>query len=150
MPNPIPAGYRTVTPYLILKGASAAIEFYRRAFDAEEVLRLSTPDGGVAHAEIKIGDSMLMCADEFPDMGFHSPKKYGGTPVGFAIYVPDVDAAFAKAVAAGAAVKRPVQDQFYGDRTGQVEDPFGHSWTLATHIEDVSPEEMRRRMAAMG
>ena len=142
-----PAGYHSVTPYLIVKGAAAALDFYKAAFGAEELFRMAGPDGAVAHAEIKIGDSVLMLGDENPEWGAKGPDA-GGSPVGLMIYVPDVDARFAAAVAAGAAVKKGVQDQFYGDRSGSLTDPFGHIWTVATHIEDVSPEEMERRAAA--
>jgi PhnB protein len=147
--KPIPDGYHTVTPYLIIKGAAGALDFYKKAFGAEELMRHATPDGRVGHAEIKIGDSRIMLADEFPEMNAVGPQSLGGTPVGFCIYLADVDAAAARAIAAGAKVERPVQDQFYGDRSGTLIDPFGHKWTLATHKEDVSPEELQRRMAAM-
>ncbi len=145
--KPIPEGYHTVTPHLTLKGADQAIEFYRQAFGAELRCRLPGPDGKtVGHAEITIGDSYLMLADESPAFGNKSPQSLGGSPVSFAIYVPDADAAFARAVAAGAKVVRPMADQFYGDRTGTVADPFGYIWSLMTHIEDVDPEEIKRRM----
>ncbi|HUE69605.1 MAG TPA: VOC family protein [Pirellulaceae bacterium] len=147
--SPIPAGYHSVTPYLIVSDGQRAIEFYKRAFGATEVLRLQTPDGKIGHAEVKIGDCHVMLADEFPEMGAKSPQSIGGTPVGFCIYLADVDAAFDKAVTAGGKVERPVQDQFYGDRSGTILDPFGHKWTLATHIEDVPQEEVERRFAAM-
>lgn len=142
---PIPAGYHTVTPYLIINGAAAAIEFYQRAFGAKEVMRLGIPGGQIAHAEIKIGDSHVMLADEVPAMGFCAPDKLGKNPVSLLLYVDDVDAYFQRAVAAGAAMLRPVEDQFYGDRSGTLVDPFGHVWTLATHKEDVSQEEVERR-----
>lgn len=147
--KPIPDGYHTVTPYLIIKGAAAALDFYQRALGAREVVRMPGPDGKVMHAEIQIGDSMIMLADEFPEMGALSPQTIGGTAVGLCLYIPDVDAVFQQAVAAGAKIERPLQNQFYGDRSGTIIDPFGHKWTLSTHIEDVSPEEMQRRMAAM-
>jgi PhnB protein len=147
--NPIPPGYHTVTPYLIVKGAAAAIEFYKVAFGATERFRMEGPGGTVGHAEVQIGDSVVMLADEHPAFGALGPQTIGGTPVGLAVYVPNVDAVFAAAVAAGAAVKRPLQDQFYGDRSGTFTDPFGHQWTVATHIEDVPPEEMKRRHDAM-
>jgi PhnB protein len=147
--QPVPAGYHTVTPYLIIDGAAKAIEFYKKAFGATEVLRLADPSGKIAHAEIKIGDSIIMLADEVPLMGYRSPKSYGGSPVGIALYVPDVDALAKQAIAAGAKEVRPVQDQFYGDRSGTFSDPFGHQWTIATHKEDVSMEEVNRRFAAM-
>ncbi|MCU0702420.1 MAG: VOC family protein [Fimbriiglobus sp.] len=143
-----PSGYHSITPYLIARDAAAAIAFYQKAFGAEEVVRLSMPDGSIAHAEIKIGDSLVMLGEESPAWGTQSPLALNGTPAGLMIYVPDADAAFTQAVAAGATVDRPVEDQFWGDRTGSVYDPFGHKWTLSTHIEDVSPEEMKRRMEA--
>lgn len=143
--KPIPEGYHTLTPYLIVKGAAAALEFYARALGAQELVRMADPSGKVGHAEMKIGDSPFMLADEFPEMGALAPPAGGGHSVSFLVYVPDVDAAFARALAAGAKAVRPVQDQFYGDRSGTLEDPFGHQWTLATHVEDVSPEEMERR-----
>jgi len=145
----VPDGYHTVTPYLIVNGAVRALDFYRRAFGAKEQVRMAGPDGKVMHAEIQIGDSKVMLADEFPQMGAKSPQSIGGTPVGICLYVAKVDAVYEQAVAAGAKVERPLQDQFYGDRSGTVIDPFGHKWTIATHIEDVSPEEMQKRMAAM-
>lgn len=147
--SPIPAGYHSVTPYLIVSDGKKAIEFYKQAFGATEVLRLQSPDGKIGHAEVKIGDSHVMLADEFPEMGAKSPKSIGGTPVGLAVYVPDVDRVFAQAIAAGGKEERPVQDQFYGDRSGTLIDPFGHKWTIATHIEDVPQEEVERRFAAM-
>ncbi len=147
--KPIPDGYHTATPYLIVQGAAKAIEFYKKAFGAEESLRLAGPNGKVGHAEIRIGDSTIMLADEFPEMGFRSPQALGGTPVSILLYVEDVDARFKRAVASGALVTRPVKDQFYGDRSGTLTDPFGHVWTIATHIEDVSLEEIDRRLAAM-
>jgi PhnB protein len=146
--KPIPEGHHTVTPYLIVKDAAAAIEFYKQAFGATELMRLSQPDGKVGHAELRLGDSLLMLADEFPEMGARGPKAYGGSAVILAVYVEDVDAQAARAMAAGAKVLRPVQDQFYGDRTGTFEDPFGHIWTLATHKEDVSPQEINKRFEA--
>ena len=148
--KPIPDGYHTATPYLIVNGAAKALEFYAKAFGAEEVLRCPMPDGRMGHAEFRIGDSNIMLADEFPEMGAKGPASLGGTPVGICLYVTDSDAVFQRAVAAGARVERPIQDQFYGDRSGTVIDPFGHKWTLATHKEDVSPEEIERRMKAMG
>ena len=147
--RPIPEGYHTATPYLAIKGAAQAIEFYKKAFGATEMLRLPQPDGRVGHAEIKIGDSCIMMADEFPEMGHRGPQSLGGTTVSILLYVEDVDAVFNKAIAAGAKVVKPVQDQFYGDRSGFIEDPFGHRWGIATHKEDVSDEEMKKRMAAM-
>lgn len=147
--NPIPDGYEGATPYICCKGAASAIEFYKQAFGAQELFRLDRPDGGVAHAEIKIGGAIIMLADEYPDMGFLSPRTIGGTPVAMYVYVPDVDALVRRAAAAGATIKRPPADQFYGDRSSHLEDPFGHSWGFATHIEDVPPEEIRRRASAM-
>ena len=147
-PSPVPEGYHAVTPYLIARNASAAIEFYKKAFGAEEVYRLAMPDGRVGHAELRIGGSVVMLADEFPEMGAKSPAALGGTPVSLLFYVADVDAAAARAVAAGAKVKRPVVDQFYGDRSGTFEDPFGHVWTIATRKENLTAEEIRQRAAA--
>lgn len=147
--KPIPDGYHTATPYLVVKDAADAIEFYKRAFDATELFRVPGPDGAVMHAEIKIGDSIIMLADEFPQMNALSPKTIGGSPVSLMLYLPNVDEVFARTIAAGAKELRPLQNQFYGDRSGTVEDPFGHKWTISTHVEDVSPEELQRRMAAM-
>ncbi len=148
--KPIPEGYHTATPYLIIKDAARAIEFYKKAFGATELMRMAQPDGRIGHAEIRIGDSPIMLADEFPEMGHRSPQSLGGSPVSILLYVEDVDALFNQAVSAGAKVQKPVQDQFYGDRIGGVTDPFGHVWYIATHKEDVSPEEMRKRAAAAG
>ncbi len=145
--SPIPSDYPRVCPYLHIDGASAAIEFYRDLFGATERMRLSGPDGKVGHAELLIGDSVVMLADEYLDMDIKGPKTLGGTPVALSIYVEDVDATVQKAVELGATVIRPVQDQFYGDRNGHIEDPFGHSWSIQTHIEDVAPDEMARRAA---
>ncbi|MBS0207375.1 MAG: VOC family protein [Planctomycetes bacterium] len=142
----IPAGYETITPYLVVDNAAAAIDFYKRAFGATEKLRLNGPNGCVGHAELKIGQSNVMLADESPQMGARSPKSIGGSPVGLLLYVEDVDAAYNQAIAAGAKVERPVQDMFYGDRSGCLVDPFGHKWSLSTHIEDVAPDELKRRM----
>ena len=147
--QPVPVGYHTVTPYLIVSGAAQALDFYKRALGAIEQMRMPGPEGKVMHAEIKIGDSVIMLADEFPEMGARSPQALGGTPVGICLYVPDVDSLFNQAIQAGGKVERPLQNQFYGDRSGTFIDPFGHKWTIATHIEDVSPEEIGRRMAAM-
>ncbi|HXH83279.1 MAG TPA: VOC family protein [Candidatus Tectomicrobia bacterium] len=146
--KPIPDGYHAVTPYLSIAGAAEALDFYRRAFGATEIMRMAQPDGRIGHAEMRIGDSRVMLADEFPEMNFRGPRAIGGTPVHLHLYVEDVDAVVARAVAAGATVVRPVQDQFYGDRSGTVADPYGHVWHVATHKEDVPPEEMRRRMEA--
>jgi PhnB protein len=145
----IPKGYHTATPYLVMKGAADAIEFYKKAFGAVELFRMPGPGGSVMHAEIKIGDSPIMLADEHPQMGHRGPHVLGGTPVSIMLYVKDVDAVAAQAVAAGATVQRPVVDQFYGDRSGTFGDPFGHVWTISTHIEDVHHEEMQKRMYAM-
>jgi PhnB protein len=147
MTKPIPDGYHTATPYLIVQGAARAIEFYRQAFGASESARLAAPDGRVMHAEIKIGDSPIMLADELPEMGARGPQALGGSPVFLLLYVEDVDAATARAVAVGAKVLRPVQDQFYGDRSGTVTDPFGHTWTIATRKENLSLDEIRTRAA---
>jgi len=146
--NPIPHGYHTVTPYLFVKGAAEAIEYYKKVFGAAEVVRMPGPGGKIMHAEIKIGDSTVMLADESPQMGSVSPVTLGGSPSLLHVYVADVDAVTQKAVDAGAKLVRPVKDQFYGDRTGTIVDPFGHVWNVGTHVEDVSPEEMRKRMAA--
>jgi len=143
--NPIPADYAGVTSYLIVRGAAKAIDFYQRAFGATEIFRLPMGDR-VGHAEIKIGGGVVMLADEMPDMGHKSPQALGGTPVSLMFYVPDVDTVFARALAAGGKVVKPLQNQFYGDRSGTLTDPFGHVWTVATHVEDVAPDEMDRRM----
>ena len=151
--DPIPEGYPRVTPYLHVSGADAAIEFYKSVLvlGAQERMRMPAPDGKVGHAELQIGGFIIMLADEFPDMDVHGPKTVGGTPVTLHVYVDDVDAVFDAALAAGAISLSPVENQFYGDRTGQFEDPFGHRWSVATHVEDVPPEEMEKRMAeAMG
>jgi PhnB protein len=144
MPNPIPEGYHSVTPYLVVDDAAKAIEFYQKAFGAEEKYRLPMGDR-IGHAEIKIGDSHVMLADEFPDMGHLGPKARGGTTVSLMVYVPDVDAAFKTALDAGATQERPVEDQFWGDRMGSLADPFGHKWSLATHVEDVPESEIGAR-----
>jgi PhnB protein len=148
-PKPIPDGYHTFTPYLIVKGAARAIDFYKQVFGATERTRLAMPDGKIGHAEIQIGDSVIMLADGCPEMGAKDPEAFGGSPVMLHLYMPDVDATFDKAVAAGAKVTRPIQNQFYGDRSGMVTDPFGHIWNISTHIEDVSPEEIDKRAAAL-
>jgi PhnB protein len=144
----IPDGYHSVTPYLVVKDAARAISFYERAFGAKQLVRMPEPDGRIGHAELRIGDSRVMLADEFPEMGARGPHAIGGTPVTIHLYVEDVDAVVASAVAAGARIDRPVADQFYGDRSGKLTDPFGHSWYVSTHTEDVSADEMRRRQAA--
>ena len=149
--NPIPDGYPQVTPYLCVDGASAAIEFYGKVFGAKERMRMPAPDGRIGHAELEIGDSLVMLSDEYPEMGHRGPKTIGGTPVTISVYVEDVDDAFERAVSSGATSVREVEDQFYGDRTGTFEDPFGHRWSIATHVEDVPPDEMAKRAAeAMG
>ncbi len=145
--KPIPEGYPQVTPYLSVEGASAAIDFYREVFGATERMRMPAPEGKIGHAELQIGDSVIMLSDEYPEMGQRSPKAFGGSPVTISVYVDDVDAVFERAVRAGAKELRGVQDQFYGDRSGQFEDPFGHRWSVATHVEDVPPDEMEKRMA---
>jgi len=142
----IPDGYHAITPYLSVKGAANAIDFYKRAFGAVELVRIPGPDGKIGHAEIRIGDSTIMLADEHPELNQPSPQSLGGTPVGLMVYVERVDEVFKRAVTAGAKELRPVKDQFYGDRSGTLQDPFGHTWTVATHIEDIPPEEMRRRI----
>jgi PhnB protein len=145
--QPVPEGYHSVTPYLAIDGAAAAIAFYKQAFGATEVMRIAGPAGKVGHAEIEIGGSRIMLADEYPDMGFRSPKAYGGSPVGLHLYIADVDAVARQAVAAGAKELRPVKDQFYGDRSGSIEDPFGHVWHIATRKENLSEGELKRRAA---
>lgn len=143
--SPVPPGYHTVTPYLLIRGASDAIAFYKEAFGAVEVLRLTSPDGRISHAEIRIGDSHVMIADEHPEMDFLGPQSRGGTTVSLMVYVPDADSVFARAIKAGAQELRPLCDQFYGDRSGAVTDPWGHVWSISCRIEDVSPEEIQRR-----
>jgi PhnB protein len=145
--QPVPEGYHSVTPYLAVDGAADAIAFYKKAFGATEVMSMPGPGGKVGHAEIEIGGSRIMLADEYPDMNFRSPKAYGGSPVGLHLYVADVDAVAQRAVAAGAKELRPVKDQFYGDRSGSIEDPFGHVWHIATRKEDLSEGELKRRAA---
>ena len=149
MVQAIPAGYAGVTAYLIIRDAGRAIDFYKNAFGATELMRFPGPDGKIGHAEMKIGEGVFMLADESPARGHKSPQTLGGTAVSLMFYVPDVDARFATALAAGGTVMNPLKDQFYGDRSGTLTDPFGHVWTIATHTEDVSEEEMQRRMAAM-
>jgi PhnB protein len=147
--KPIPDGYPRVTPYLCVEGASAAIEFYREVLGATERMRMPAPDGKIGHAELQVGDSVIMLSDEYPEMGMRGPRAVGGTPVTLFVYVEDVDAAFERALSSGATALRPVEDQFYGDRAGQFEDPFGHRWSVATHVEDVPPDEIARRAAEM-
>ena len=147
--KPIPDGYHSITPYLMIKGASEAIEFYKRAFGATEIFRLSHPNGQIGHAEIKIGDSSVMLADPCEQGAFRTPQSLGGSSVALHVYVKDVDAQFAQAISAGAKAVKPVFDQFYGDRTGTLQDPFGHIWFLATHKEDIAPEEISRRAEAL-
>ena len=146
--NPIPQGYHTITPSLVVQGGAKALEFYQKAFGAEETLRMPGPGGTIMHAEFRIGDSVLMLMDEMPDMGSKSPKALGGTSVGFYVYVENVDAAWKRAVDAGAKQVMPLQDMFWGDRTGCVEDPFGHKWNLATRKENLTPEEIKKRAGA--
>ena len=144
--KPIPAGMNTLTPHLVVKGASKAVDFYKKAFGAQEIGRLTGPDGkSIVHADLKVGDSHFFLVDEFPEMGCQSPQGVGGTSVTIHMYVEDVDAAFGKAVAAGAQVKMPLADMFWGDRYGVLTDPFGHSWSLASHKEDLTPEQIRKR-----
>lgn len=150
MPKTPPPGFTTVTPYLYVRGAAAAIDFYKKAFGAEERFRMPKADGGVSHAEIKIGNSVIMMADEHPEIDALGPKSRGGPTSSIMLYVEDVDKRFEQAVAAGATVVSPVENKFYGDRMGTVTDPFGHCWHIATVVEDVSPEEMKKRVAAMG
>jgi PhnB protein len=145
----IPQGYHTATPYLIISGAAEAIEFYKKCFGAEEIMRLDGPNGRIGHCEIKIGDSVIMLADESPEVGAQSPTTVGGTPVSIMLYLSDVDAVVKKSVDAGATLTHAVEDKFYGDRAGGFTDPFGHKWYIATHIKDVSPEEMQAAAAAM-
>lgn len=146
--NPVPEGYRSVIPYLVVDDAAAAIDFYVQVFGATEVMRMEM-EGRIGHAELAIGDSHVMLADEHPEMGYRGPRAFGGSPVTIMVYLPDVDAVFARAIDAGATAERAVEDQFYGDRSGTFVDPFGHRWIVATHVEDVAPEEMERRMAEM-
>ncbi|MFL5245788.1 MAG: VOC family protein [Gemmataceae bacterium] len=147
--KPIPEGYHTVTPYLYVRGGALAIEFYKKAFNAQELFRMPGADErSIGHAEIKIGDSVIMLADEAPAMGVRSPQTLNGNSASFLIYVENVDAAFKQAIDAGATIDRPLENKFYGDRMGSLKDPFGHQWTLGTHIEDVSHEEMSKRLAA--
>jgi PhnB protein len=145
--KPIPEGHHTVTPYLILNGAAAAIDFYKRAFGAQDLGRFEH-EGKIGHAELKFGDSIIMLADEFPEMGVRGPQSFGGSPMFLHLYVEDVDALYAQAIAAGAKAQKPVEDKFYGDRSGSVEDPFGYTWYLSTHKEDLTMEEISKRAAA--
>ena len=147
--KPIPDSYRRVTPYLIVNGAADAIDFYKKIYGATEIMRMPGPDGKIGHAELKIGDSVIMLADENVEMGHKGPRTFGGSPVSLLLYVEDVDRVVKNAVGAGSKLVRPVADQFYGDRTGGIVDPFGHEWYVATHVEDVSPEEMKKRADAM-
>jgi PhnB protein len=147
--SPVPPGYHTLTPYLIVDDAARALAWYAQAFGARELMRLPAPGGRIGHAEIEIGDSRLMLADETPAIGAKPPGAYGGSPVSLHLYVPDVDATVAQAVAAGATVERGPEDKFYGERMGSLLDPFGHTWHVSTHIEDVTIDEIERRMAAM-
>jgi PhnB protein len=149
MARPLPSGYHTVMSYLIVRDGARAIEFYEQAFGAEERLRLPGPDGKLGHAELCIGDSVFMLADEYPDMGALSPQTLGGAGMSFILYVDDCDAVFERAVQAGGEIVRPVADQFYGDRSGIVKDPFGHQWSVATHLEDLDMDELMRRMEGM-
>jgi len=148
MVKPIPEGYPRVTPYLMVDGASAAIDFYTTVLGATERMRMSAPEDKVGHAELEIGNSVIMLADESPEMDARSPRTGGGTPVSLHVYVEDADATFERAVEAGAKMLQPVEDKFYGDRSGSFEDPFGHRWHVATHVEDVPPGEMEKRAAA--
>jgi len=147
--KPIPDGYPRVTPYLTIDGASAAIDFYTDILGAKERMRMGGPDGKVGHAELELGDSIIMLSDEFPEMGAQSPKRLGGVSSSILVYVEDVDDVFARAIKAGATEVQPVEDKFYGDRSGTFDDPFGHRWSVATHIEDLTPEEMEKRMGEM-
>jgi len=146
--KPIPDGYNQAIPYLACRNAAKALEFYAKAFGATEQMRMAAPDGKIGHAEIKIGNALIMLSDEYPEMKVQSPQTIGGTPVGIHVYVPDVDALNARAIAAGATVEREIANQFYGDRTVTLGDPFGHRWFFATHVEDVAPDEMKRRAEA--
>jgi PhnB protein len=147
--KPIPDDYPQITPYLVIDGAAAAIDFYKEVFGTTERLRMGGPDGRIGHAELQLGNALVMLADEYPEMNIRSPRAYGGSGTNVSVYVTDVDAVHAKALSLGATEDRAVQDQFYGDRTGSFTDPWGHKWSVATHVEDVSPEEMQKRAAAM-
>jgi PhnB protein len=146
--KPIPDGYNQAIPYLACRNAAKALEFYAKAFGATEQMRMAAPDGKIGHAEIKIGNALIMLSDEYPEMKVQSPQTIGGTPVGIHVYVPDVDALNERAIAAGATVEREIANQFYGDRSVTLGDPFGHRWFFATHVEDVAPDEMKRRAEA--
>ena len=146
--KPVPEGYHTLTPYLTIRNAAQALEFYKRAFGAEESFRIASPDGKIGHAEIRIGDSAIMLSDEFPEMGARSPESIGGSPVMLHLYVENVDELVERAVKTDGRLERPVADQFYGDRGGMITDPFGHKWWVATHVEDVPPDELERRSKA--
>lgn len=147
--RPIPKGYNSITPYLVVDGADKAIAYYKKVFGAKELFRMAAPGGKIGHAELRIGDSVVMLADEWPQMGFKGPKAYGGAAVSILLYVEKCDAVYKKALAGGGAEIKPMQDQFYGDRSGTFVDPFGHVWTIATHVKDVSPKEMKKAAAAM-
>jgi PhnB protein len=147
--KPVPEGYPRVTPYLHVDGAAAAIDFYTKVLGAKERMRMPAPEGRIGHAELEIGDGLVMLADEAPDMGVRGPRTVGGTPVAISVYVDDVDSVFERAISEGATELRAVENQFYGDRSGQFEDPFGHHWSVATHVEDVPPDEMEKRAAEM-
>jgi PhnB protein len=147
--KPVPEGYHNLTPYLIVKGAAQALEFYQKAFGGTEIMRMPAPEGKIGHAEIKFGDSHLMLSDEAPEMGYRGPQSPGGSPVSLLLYVEDVDRTVERAIAGGAKLVRPIENKFYGDRAGTLNDPFGHTWHIATHIEDVSPEEMKKRVDAL-
>ena len=148
--KPIPEGYPRVSPYLVVDGAPKAIEFYTSVLGFTERMRMPGPDGRIGHAELQLDDSVVMLADEFPEMGAKAPSAYGGSPVSLTVYVEDIDATFERATGSGATAVRPPENQFYGDRSATFDDPFGHRWTVNTHVEDVSPEEMGRRAAEMG
>lgn len=147
MTTPIPEGYHSITPYLLVSGAAEALEWYKQALDATEVMRMPGSDGKLMHAEFKVGDSPVMMADQHPDLGFVGPETLGGAAVSLYLYVDDVDAVFKRAVGAGATEVRPVSDQSYGDRCGTLQDPYGHTWSIATHVEDLTPDELQQRMA---
>jgi PhnB protein len=146
--KPVPDGFHTVTPHLIIRGAAQAIDFYKKAFGAEEIFRMPTPDGRVGHAEIRIGDSIVMLSDEFPEMQCVSPKTLNGSPAGLHIYVADVDSAFQRAVSAGSTATMPPMDAFWGDRFGKLTDPFGHQWSIATHTQDLTPQQIAKNAEA--